>query len=295
MFAVQATTDNTTHLKNTEILVEKIQDADAVVVGAGSGLSSAAGYNHYHWTPAMERFLKDFKAYYGFSSPFSGFYHCYSSPEQQWAYYAGYINAMYSVPTGQPYLDLRELLNGKDYFILTTNVDMQCERVFPAEKICDYQGSMGYFQCSQPCHDRIYENRDSILQMNRAVQGVTLPPDLVPRCPECGRIMVPWVRDDTFLEGNVWKEAVKRYEDFLAKYLIRQPEKKVLLLELGVGEMTPGVIKLPFWSMTEKNPQVFYACLNKKPSSAPEHLRGRSLYIAGDLSETLKLLKAALR
>ena len=166
---------------------------------------------------------------------------------------------MYQLPTGQPYLGLKEIVSGKDYFVLTT-----------------------------------YENREMIENMNRALQGVTMPPEMVPRCPECGRIMVPWVRDDTFLEGTVWKSAVKRYEDFLASYLIRQPEKKVLLLELGVGEMTPGVIKLPFWSMTEKNPQVFYACLNQKHSSAPEHLKGRSIYIEGDLAETLSELRRQL-
>ena len=277
-----------------EQLAEQIRLADAIVIGAGSGLSSAAGYNHYHWTDAMEGFLQDFKACYGFSSPFAGFYYCYSSPEQQWAYYTRYIYSMYQLPTGQPYLGLKEIVSGKDYFVLTTNVDMQCERVFPEDRVCAYQGNMGYFQCSQPCCDHLYENREMIENMNRALQGVTMPPEMVPRCPECGRIMVPWVRDDTFLEGTVWKSAVKRYEDFLASYLIRQPEKKVLLLELGVGEMMPGVIKLPFWSMTEKKPQVFYACLNQKPSSAPEHLKGRSIYIEGDLAETLSELRRQL-
>ena len=150
---------------------------------------------------------------------------------------------MYHLPTGQPYLDLKEIVAGKDFFVLTTNVDAQCERVFPKDLICDFQGNMEYFQCSQPCHDQLYKNREMIEQMNRAVRGVILPSELIPRCPECGRIMVPWVRDDTFLEGAFWKTGVTRYEDFLSSYLIRQPGKKVLLLELGVGEMTPGVIK----------------------------------------------------
>ena len=280
--------------QDIEQLAEQIRLADAIVIGAGSGLSSAAGYNHYHWTPAMEEYLRDFKACYGFASPFAGFYYCYSSPDQQWAYYTRYIYSMYHLPTGHPYLDLKEIVAGKDFFVLTTNVDAQCERVFPKDLICDFQGNMEYFQCSQPCHDQLYKNREMIEQMNRAVRGVILPSELIPRCPECGRIMVPWVRDDTFLEGAFWKTGVTRYEDFLSSYLIRQPGKKVLLLELGVGEMTPGVIKLPFWSMTEKNSQVFYACLNQKHSSAPEHLKGRSLYIEGDLAETLSELRERL-
>ncbi len=282
-------------LRKLDFLAGQITQADAIVVGAGSGLSSAAGYNHYHWTPAMDEYLEDFRNYYGFSSPFAGFYHCYSSPEQQWAYYTRYIYSMYQLPTGQPYLDLKKIIAEKDYFVLTTNIDMQCERIFPRERICDFQGNMGHLQCCQPCHDQLYENRDMIEQMNRNLNGISLPAEFVPRCPHCGRIMTPWVRDDTFLEGAVWQADVKRYEDFLSSYLIQRPDRKVLLLELGVGEMTPGVIKLPFWSMTKKNPQVFYACLNQKPSSAPEHLKGQSIYIEGNLAETLHELRRTLK
>ena len=226
--------------KDIESLARLITAADAVVVGAGSGLSSAAGFNHYHWTPALETYLGEFKDYYRFTSPFAGFYYCYSSPEQQWAYYTKYIYSMWHLPTGQPYLDLKAVLAGKDYFVLTTNVDMQCERVFSGERVCSYQGNIGYLQCAQPCHDRLYENRELIESMNQALRGTVLPPEMVPRCPECGRIMVPWVRDDTFLEGRDWRSGTERYEKFLTRYLLEQPEKKVLLLELGVGEMTPG-------------------------------------------------------
>ncbi|MBS6560135.1 MAG: NAD-dependent protein deacetylase, SIR2 family [Clostridiales bacterium] len=274
-----------------EQLADQISLADAIVIGVGSGLSSAAGYNHYHWMPSMEKYLEDFKKYYGFSSPFAGFYYCYSSLEQQWAYYARYIYSMWHLPTGQPYLDLKEIVDGKDYFVLTTNVDMQCEWVFPKERLCSFQGNIGYFQCSQPCHDHLYENHEIIERMNQKIKGIVLPTEFVPRCPKCGRIMVPWVRDDTFLEGSDWKSSVKRYEDFLSNYLIQQPEKRVLFLELGVGEMTPSIIKLPFWSMASKNSQVFYACLNLEASSAPEHLKGRSMYITGDLADVLNELR----
>lgn len=272
-------------------LLEQIERADAVVVGGGSGLSSAAGYNHYHWMPYFQKCMQDFIECYGFSSPFAGFYHCYSSPEQQWAYYARYLQAMWDAPTGQPYLDLKVILDKKDYFILTTNVDGQFNRVFDKERICSYQGDFSYLQCCQPCHDQIYMNREITAKMNQSIQGVILPSDHIPRCEECGRIMIPWVRDDTFLEGTAWKESVSRYERFLEKYIIEQPDKKVLLLELGVGEMTPSIIKLPFWDMTVKNRNVFYACLNEKKSSAPEHIKEKSLYIAQDLAVTLHDLK----
>lgn len=275
-------------------LANLIKSADAVVVGAGSGLSSAAGYNHYHWTLELEQYLREFRVYYQFASPFAGFYHCYSSLEEQWAYYTKYIYSMWHLPVGQPYLDLYDILFGKEYFILTTNVDMQCDRVFSPEQICEFQGNMGYFQCSQPCHDKRYENREIIEKMNQAVCGTFLPSEWIPRCPECGRIMVPWVRDDTFLEGQDWRSAVERYQSFLMKYLTDQTEKNVLLLELGVGEMTPGVIKLPFWDMTSRNKGVFYACLNREASSAPEHIKDRSMYLQGNLAEILEELRVEI-
>lgn len=275
-------------------LAEKVEIADAILIGAGSGLSSAAGYNHYHWMPALDSYLREFREYYRFASPFADFYYCYSSPEQQWAYYTRYIYSMWHLTTGQPYLDLRAVLAGKDYFVLTTNVDGQCERVFPQKRLCAYQGNMGYFQCSQPCHDRIYENRDAVEAMNRALGDMVLPSSLIPRCPECGRIMVPWVRDDTFLEGTAWQEGVARYQAFLRHWLMERTGKKLLLLELGVGEMTPSIIKLPFWQLTAQNEHVFYACLNQKPSHAPEHLKGKSLYLQGDLAEILSRLRQKL-
>jgi len=98
---------------------------------------------------------------------------------------------MWHLPTGQPYLDLKAVLAGKDYFVLTTNVDMQCERVFPGERVCSYQENMGYLQCAQPCHDQLYENRELIEIMNQSLRKTVLLPEMVPRCPECGRIMVP--------------------------------------------------------------------------------------------------------
>ena len=160
----------------------------------------------------MEECLQDFKEWYGLKSPFDGFYYCYSSPEQQWAYYARYIQSMWDAPTGQPYYDLRDIVAEKEVFVLTTNIDMQFERIFQKERICDYQGNSGYVQCSQPCHDQIYSNVEMIRRMNENIRELRVTSELLPRCNECGRIMVPWVRDDAFLEGKDWREGVRRYE-----------------------------------------------------------------------------------
>lgn len=275
-----------------EILAEKIRQADAIIIGGGSGLSSAAGYNHYHWSPAFDERLGAFRDYYGFCSPLEGFYRCYSNYGELWGYYSQYIRFLWEAPTGIPYLNLKKIVNEKPYFVLTTNVDMQFSRIFPDESICRFQGDFQYYQCMQPCHDRIYESRELVMELSEhLIDGIRLPEELVPRCKECGRILIPWVRDDSFLEGKEWKESVAHYHNFLRHWLMEQKNKKVLLLELGVGEMTPSIIKLPFWEMTAKNENVFYACLNKEASHTPEHLNDRSIYLDGDLAEILQRLQ----
>ena len=268
---------------------ELIRHADAVLVGAGSGLSSAAGYNHYHRNAVFEANFHDFEEAYGIQSLFHGFYYIYSKPEQQWGFYSRYIKFMEDAPAGQPYIDLVEILKDKEYFILTTNCDIQIPKVFPEDRICQFQGDFRYFQCSQPCHDKLYESHDLVSAMLDNMEGLEVPAAWIPRCPECGWKMVPWVQDNTFLQGEAWQTAYQRYEDFVRKY----QGKKLLLLELGVGEMTPSIIKLPFWELTAKNENVFYACLNREASHSPEHLRGRSLYLQGDLAETLAALRQA--
>lgn len=268
---------------------ELIRHADAVLVGAGSGLSSAAGYNHYHRNAVFEANFHDFEEAYGIQSLFHGFYYIYSKPEQQWGFYSRYIKFMEDAPAGQPYIDLVEILKDKEYFILTTNCDIQIPKVFPEDRICQFQGDFRYFQCSQPCHDKLYESHDLVSAMLDNMEGLEVPAEWIPRCPECDWKMVPWVQDNTFLQGEAWQTAYQRYEDFVRKY----QGKKLLLLELGVGEMTPSIIKLPFWELTAKNENVFYACLNREASHSPEHLRGRSLYLQGDLAETLAALRQA--
>ena len=137
----------------------------------------------------------------------------------------------------------------------------------------------------------IHQELALVKELTGRLVGVRLPEDAVPRCPDCGRVLVPWVRDDTFLEGSAWKAQVDRYHAFLRRWLLEQSGKNVLLLELGVGEMTPSIIKLPFWELTARNENVFYACLNRETSHAPEHLRERSLYLQGDLVEILPAIR----
>lgn len=270
-----------------QTVVGLIHQADAVLVGAGSGLSSAAGYNHYHNDRNFQTHFGDFEDAYGIQNLFQGFYYLYSKPEQQWGFYARYIDFMEKAPAGQPYLALRDVLAGKDHFILTTNCDAQLPKVFPEERLFQFQGDFRYFQCSQPCHDKLYDNRDMIASMLNGMDRLEVPADLIPRCPLCGWKMVPWVQDNTFLQGSEWQAGYQRYEAFVQKYR----NKKLLLLELGVGDMTPSVIKLPFWDMTAKFPDAFLVTVNQAKSSAPEHLHGRCLTIRDELSHFMQGLR----
>lgn len=279
------------YIEKIQHLSELIYNTDAIVIGGGSGLSSAAGYNHYHWSSVFLKQMGVFQEHYGFTSPFAGFYHCFSSLEEQWAYYAAYTRAIQTADIGKPYLDLKNIIGNKPHFIITTNIDGQFERVFSTKHICDFQGNFRYFQCSQPCHDTIYNNETSIEKIFFNINKFRVPSELVPRCPKCGRQMVPWVRDDAFLEGESWKLSLKNYYDFLEKWLLQNNSSKVLLLELGVGDMTPSIIKLPFWEITEKNANVTYVCINKNKSSMPMHIKDKSLHITGDLSLVLEELK----
>ena len=245
-----------------------IDDADAIVVGIGSGMSSAAGFNHYNRAGMTRAGMEDWQRAFGFKSLFDGFYHLYPSLEQQWAYYARYIHFMLSEPASQPYLDLRSLIAHKDYFILSTNVDTQVEKTFPAERVCNYQGSFAHLQCKQPCCDELFDASPYVERMLAGMAGFEIRSADVPRCPHCGWQFTPWVRDDTFLQGEVWRENLERYERFVREH----SSGRVLLLELGVGEMTPDIITLPFWSMTAKLPDAHLLSVNITGDSAPLQL-----------------------
>ncbi len=278
--------DNLT--EHAGILIEEIQKADAVIIGGGSGLSSAAGYNHYHWAPYFSEKLEGFKEYYGFKSPFDGFYHVFSDYESQWGYYAGYIQSMWEAPTGKPYLNLAELVNEKETFVLTSNIDMQFQRVFSPDQICCFQGDFGYLQCSQPCEDQLYSNEALVQEMMENLdENLKIPTDLVPRCKSCGRVLVPWVRDDTFLQGKEWKEQFERCQQFIKKWTA-DPEKRVLLLELGVGEMTPAVIRLPFWDLAHKLENIRYVRINQSEESVPVHIKDKAVKIQEDIAAVLE-------
>lgn len=264
-----------------------LQDADAVLIGAGAGLSTAAGLTY-----SGERFQKhfaDFAAKYGIRDMYSGGFYPFSSPEEHWAWWSRHILVnRYDVPAGKPYLDLLQLVRDRDYFVLTTNVDHQFQLSgFDKARLFYTQGDYGLWQCSKPCHPKTYDNEQAVRQMVKRQRNMRIPSELVPRCPVCGAPMTMNLRcDDAFVQDEGWYAARQRYEVFLKAH----EHAKILLLELGVGFNTPGIIKLPFWRMTAENPKATYACLNLGEAFCPDEISSQSICLDCDVGSVLSTL-----
>lgn len=266
-------------------LIQHIQDADAIVVGGASGMSAAAGFRHYYeYDKDFIENLGEFGKKYGYRNTFDGFYYHYRTSEERWAFNARDICMILDAKTGQPYYDLYEILKDKNYYILTTNQDTQFNRVFPEEKISAIQGDWRYFQCSRRCHDELYNSVDTLHKLNKSIdENLKVPKDMIPRCPRCGAEMEPWVRSWTFLEGKKYREEYSK----LNKFLKANKNKRILLLELGVGRMTPMFIQEPFWQMTYTWPNAYYITINPRDALLPEELKEKGLAIHEDIAKVL--------
>ena len=273
---------------DTEKLKQAIQTADAVLIGAGAGLSTSAGFVY-----SGERFhrnFSDFEAKYGFHDMYTGGFYPFKTSEEFWAYWSRFIYLnRYSPFDESVYKNLFSLLRDKEYFVLTTNVDHCFQRTgFGKERLFYTQGDYGLFQCRVPCHDKTYDNEAVVLKMRKEEKNMTIPSALVPRCPVCGEPMTMNLRcDATFVEDAGWHAACRRYEKFIEKYR----EKKILFLELGVGGNTPGIIKYPFWRLTAENKRAFYACVNLENAYAPAEIAGRSLCLRADIGEVISSIQ----
>ncbi len=281
MFLQRKTTRSTAGF-STEIehLKNEIKTADAIVIGAGAGLSTAAGFTY-----SGERFEKNFADFiekYGFSDMYSGGFYPFESLEEHWAYWSRYIylNRYTDVDNGT-YKGLFELVKDKDYFVLTTNVDHQFQKAgFDKHRLFYTQGDYGLFQCSEPCCQKTYDNEDIIRKMYAEQENMRILTELIPRCPKCGTPMTMNLRaDDKFVQDEGWYRAAERYEEFLR----RHENLHILFLELGVGYNTPAIIKYPFWKMTAKNPKAVYACLNFGEAFCPDQIRSQAICINTDI------------
>ncbi len=269
---------------HVEMLLQKIEEADAIIVGGASGLSNSAGYNWYGSSGAIWGNFNEFEKAYGVHSLWEALYYNYSSSEERWGYFTKLINYLYAAEPGQPYLDLYQLIRDKDYLVVTTNQDFQFTKVFPEEKICLIQGDWRYLQCKNRCHDHVYYNETLIREMHSKLDGTKIPSNLIPTCSACGEEMEPWIRSFAFLEGSFWKKQITKYQF----YLMKNKYKKILFLELGAGPMTPMFIKEPFWEMTDSLPRAYYISINSKDALVPPAIEEKGLAINEDIARVFQ-------
>lgn len=292
-------------MNEIEKLESTLFECDALVIGAGSGLSTAAGLTY-----SGERFQKyffDFAEAFGIRDIYSGGFYPFPDEETLWAWWARHIYFnRYINPPKKVYVDLLSLVSGKDYFVLTTNVDHQFQRAgFDKKRLFYTQGDYGLFQTTDGKNGKTYDNQDWVMRAIEAQKFILdsngiyqlpengslkmqIPSELIPKCPDDGsRVTMNLRADDTFVQDKGWYKAAKQYEDFLQTRNVLK-DGKVLFLELGVGANTPGIIKYPFWQMTAQNPNAVYACLNFGETFAPKEISGRSICINDDIGKVLK-------
>ena len=272
-------------MENIQKLYDTLQFADAVVVGAGAGLSTAAGFTY-----AGERFQKhfaDFIEKYQFTDMYTAGFYNFPTQEEFWAYWSRHIYFNRYVPAPKPVYDnLLKLLKGKDYFVITTNVDHQFQKAgFDKQRLFYTQGDYGLFQCAKPCHQKTYDNEEAVTRMVAEQEDMRIPSELVPICPVCGGKMSVNLRSDsTFVEDEGWHAAAQRYIDFVNGH----KQGKVLYWDLGIGSNTPTIIKLPFMQMTYKNPEATYATVNLGEAFTVEQIQDRSIVIDADIAVVLE-------
>lgn len=281
---VCAKNDNGNLASKMDKLRQALDDADTVIVGAGAGLSTAAGLAYSG--ARFDEHFNDFRDAFGITDMYSGGFYPFPDMETFWAWWSRHIYYnRYDVEPGKPYLDLLHIVCDKDYFVITTNVDHQFQLAgFDKHRLFYTQGDYGLFQCSGPCSQATYDNEEQVRAMIEQQRDMRIPSELVPTCPKCGRPMTTNLRvDERFVEDEGWYVAAARYDEFCR----RHEGMSVLYLELGVGMNTPVVIKYPFWNAVDKNRQATYACVNLDEACAPGAISNRSILIDGDVGKVL--------
>ena len=266
-------------------LKDALNSAEAVLIGAGAGLSTSAGLTY-----GGERFLKyfaDFHSKYGITDMYSGGFYPYETLEEYWGWWSRHIyyNRYADIPK-PVYNRLFELVKDKDYFVLTTNVDHCFQRSgFDKKRLFYTQGDYGLIQCSVPCHDKTYDNEQLVRRMVAEQRNMKIPSELIPRCPVCGKPMTVNLRcDDTFVQDEGWNAACERY----GKFIEANKNKRIVYLELGVGGNTRVIIIYALWGFTNENPKATYACVNLGEAVCPPQIEGRSILINEDVGKVIE-------
>lgn len=267
-----------------ELLKKLLNEYDTVVIGAGSGLSSAAGFE-YGGSTFMDNF-KYMYDLYGYTDMYSAGFHDFDTLEEKWAFWSKmvYLNR-YKDGAKQLYKYLYDLVKDKDYFVITSNVDHQFQLSgFDKKRLFYMQGDYGLFQCSIPCHNKTYDNKEQIIEMMKSIRDNKIESSLIPRCPICNHPMELNLRcDDSFVEDDGWRDGKNRYNKFIEQH----KDKKVLYLEIGVGYSTPTWIKFPFMQYTYKNKNAMYVIINNENQIIPKEIEDKTIIIKGDIKSII--------
>lgn len=273
-------------------IAEYIQNADAIVIGAGAGLSTSAGLLY-----SGKRFTDNFKEYidrYGMQDMYSAGFYPFNTKEEKWGYWSKHIYLnRYEFPAGKVYKDLLDIVSRKEYFVITTNVDHQFYKAgFEKKRIFATQGDYGLLQCEYGCHKKLYDNEAIIYEMVQKQKDCKIPSELVPKCPVCGRNMTTNLRvDEYFVEDEEWHKSLKNYEKFIED----NKNKNIVFIELGVGMNTPGIIKYSFWRMTNNLKDAKYICINLNEANAPDEIKNKSICLDDDISKAINDLKKLIK
>lgn len=286
MFLKMPTTRSTDNYSDKlSRLKDKIAAADAIVIGAGAGLSTSAGFDYSG--ERFEKYFADFHKKYGITDMYSGGFYPFETLNEYWAWWSRHILVnRYNAPVGKPYSDLLKAVSDKDYFVLTTNVDHRFQLAgFDKKRLFYTQGDYGLWQCSEPCCNETFDNENAVRTMVKEQCNMKIPDELIPRCPHCGKPMAMNLRcDNSFVQDEGWYTAAERYEEFIR----RHRNLHILFLELGVGFNTPGIIKYPFMQMTVENPKAIYACINMNEAYVPDEIADRAICIDGDIGKVIE-------
>lgn len=275
---------------NKRILEVKnlINKADYILIGAGAGLSTAAGLDY-----SGKRFEDNFGEFiekYDFTDMYTAGFYDFNTEEEKWAFWAKhmYLNDI-GIGATKLYKDVLNLVKDKKYFVITTNVDDQFYKAgFDKEKVFAMQGSLKYIQCSKACHNKLYDATDLVKEMINKTKDCKIPTELVPVCPVCGEKMEVNVRiDANFVQDENWYKQDKRYGEFLDK----SQDKNLLLLEIGVGFNTPGIIRFPFEQMVYNNVNTHLVRINKDYAFASKEIEDKTILFNEDTNKIVEDLK----
>ena len=277
--------------KKCAALKTALADSDTVLIGAGAGLSASAGFTYSGGR--FEKYFSDFRQKFGITDMYSGGFYPFPTHEEYWAWWSRHIfYNRYAESSNPVYENLHTLVKDKNYFVLTTNVDHCFQKSgFDKNRLFYTQGDYGLWQCSEPCHARTYDNEQTVRQMLERQRDMRIPSDLIPYCPRCGKPMTMNLRSDsTFVEDEGWQRAAERYERFLTESNALTGGK-IILLELGVGANTPGIIKYPFQRIAAHNANAAYVCINDREAFVPKEIEPRSICITADIGSVLEALR----